>query len=165
MQNEEEQKETSIKGDAKSRIKSEDARPLRQFSGHSRNGLFGLFRGARSLWIRRDGFGLTTLWGGLLQVYEGVEETRYGDGSRDTNNRCECKHQTNHDAGEIAGENSVNNYEDMLIAKFTEAQQNTSWEQPNEYVEVSEKRWPGRWLMFADGGDNRNVPVGKGVIN
>jgi len=48
---------------------------------------------------------------------------------------------------------SVDDYKNVFIVESLEAEVDTSWEEPDEKVEIEEVRRPGGGLMFRDGGD------------
>ena len=49
----------------------------------------------------------------------------------------------------------------MFITKFTEAEDDASWEHENEELKIHEKGGPGRGLMLRYRCDDRDVPTWK----
>ena len=83
-------------------------------------------------------------------VEVGVENVREGEGSSNTDHRGQSEHKTHHDASEVGCENSIDDDEDVLVFQGAEAQVDSSWEEPDEHVEVEEEGRPSGRLMFGD---------------
>lgn len=81
-----------------------------------------------------------------------------------TDDWCQGQHETDHNTREVGGENGIDNNEDLLIIKLQKAEINSSWEQPNEHIQIEKECWPRGWLMLRNRSDNRNVNLGVSGI-
>lgn len=84
----------------------------------------------------------------------------HGDGSGNTDTRCESEHETNHDTGKITGRQGIGDKENVLVAQFVKAQVDTRGEKPDEHVEVEEEGRPSRRLVLRHRGDDGDVDLG-----
>lgn len=101
---------------------------------------------------------------GLLGRNISVQNLGESHGCSDTDNGSESEHQTNHDTGKVGSKNSVDDDEDLLILQLTEAHVNTSWEEPDEHIQIEEESWPGSRLVLGDGGDDGNMNLGVASV-
>lgn len=95
---------------------------------------------------------------------ETTDDTRETFGSEDTGNRSEGKHQTNHNTGEVPGDSTVEDEEDVTIRHLLEEKVNTHGSERDHDVKIQEEGSPGGGLVFGDRGNDGNVLGGVGGI-
>lgn len=98
--------------------------------------------------------------GAVLREHIRVENGGEGQSSRNTNNRGQGQHQTNHDTGEVTGKHRVDDDKDVLILEIAEAHVDTSREEPDQEVQIKEEGGPSGGLVLGDGGNDRDVDLG-----
>ena len=77
-----------------------------------------------------------------------VQNCRKSHGGSDTNTWSESQHQSNHDAGKVGSNESVDDDEHMLVPEFPEAKDHAGGKEENEKLEIHEEGRPGSRLVL-----------------